>query len=53
MHGQEPLARAGLLVVNPPHTLVVEARALLPWLAAVLARDGPGRHVCEWLTKPR
>jgi 23S rRNA (adenine2030-N6)-methyltransferase len=53
VHGQEPLARAGLLVVNPPHTLIVEARALLPWLAVVLARNGPGRHVCEWLTKPR
>ena len=53
VHGQEPLARAGLLVVNPPHTLIVEARALLPWLAAVLARNGPGRHVCEWLTKRR
>jgi len=53
VHGQEPLAQAGLLVVNPPHTLIVEARALLPWLAVVLARNGPGRHVCEWLTKPR
>jgi 23S rRNA (adenine2030-N6)-methyltransferase len=53
VHGQEPLARAGLLVVNPPHTLIVEARALLPWLAVVLARNGPGRHVCEWLTKRR
>jgi 23S rRNA (adenine2030-N6)-methyltransferase len=46
VHGQEPLARAGLLVVNPPHTLIVEARALMPWLAVVLARNGPGRHVC-------
>jgi 23S rRNA (adenine2030-N6)-methyltransferase len=53
VYGQEPLARAGLLVVNPPHTLIVEARALLPWLAVVLARNGPGRHVCEWLTKRR
>ena len=61
VHGQEPLARAGLLVVNPPHTLIVEARALMPWLAAVLALSltliagtaGSGRHVCEWLTKPR
>ena len=32
-HGQEPLARAGLLIVNPPHTLIDEARTLLPWLA--------------------
>ena len=52
-HGQEPLGAAGLLVVNPPHTLIEEARALLPWLAALLARDGQGRSRCEWLTKPR
>ena len=36
-HGQEPLARAGLLIVNPPHTLVDEARTLLPWLAKISA----------------
>ncbi len=52
-HGQQPLARAGLLVVNPPHTLVDEARSLLPWLAGLLARDGRGAHVCAWLTEPR
>ena len=52
-HGQEPLARAGLLVVNPPHMLFAEARALLPWLAALLARSGQGGHVCKWLTEPR
>ena len=52
-HGQAPLARAGLLVVNPPHTLFAEARTLMPWLAALLARGGRGAHVCEWLTEPR
>ncbi len=52
-HGQEPLARAGLLVVNPPHTLFAEARVLLPWLAALLARGGQGGHVSKWLTEPR
>jgi len=52
-HGQEPLARAGLLVVNPPHTLIGEARAFLPWLANTLGRGGPGRSVCAWLTEPR
>ncbi len=51
-HGQQPLSRAGLLVVNPPHTLYDEARLALPWLAGVLARGDKGRHVCEWLTKP-
>jgi 23S rRNA (adenine2030-N6)-methyltransferase len=52
-HGQEPLARAGLLVVNPPHTLVDEARMLLPWLAQTLGRDGAGQHLCAWLTEPK
>ncbi|HEY1862859.1 MAG TPA: 23S rRNA (adenine(2030)-N(6))-methyltransferase RlmJ, partial [Roseiarcus sp.] len=51
--GQEPLARAGLLVVNPPHTLIDEARTLLPWLARILARDGSGRSLCAWLTEPK
>ncbi len=52
VHGQEPLARAGLIIVNPPHTLAGEARALLPWLARLLARDGRGAHLCAWLTEP-
>jgi 23S rRNA (adenine2030-N6)-methyltransferase len=52
-HGQQPLARAGLLVINPPHTLMEEARTLLPWLAKILARGGVGQHVCAWLTEPR
>ena len=52
-HGQEPLARAGLIVVNPPHTLIDEARTLLPWLAQVLGRDGGGRSLCAWLTEPK
>jgi 23S rRNA (adenine2030-N6)-methyltransferase len=51
-HGQQPLARAGLLVVNPPHTLAGEARTLMPWLAEVLGRDGKGTHLCDWLTEP-
>ena len=52
-HGQEPLARAGLLVVNPPHTLIDEARTLMPWLAKTLGRDGAGKHLCAWLTEPK
>jgi len=52
-HGQEPLARAGVIVVNPPHTLFEEARVLLPWLSRVLARQGRGGYVCEWLTEAR
>ena len=52
-HGQQPLARAGLLVVNPPYTLADEARTLLPWLAGLLAREGRGAHLSAWLTEPR
>jgi 23S rRNA (adenine2030-N6)-methyltransferase len=52
-HGQEPLTRAGLLIVNPPHTLSHEARTLLPWLAQTLGRDGKGKHLCAWLTEPK
>ena len=51
--GQRPLARAGLLVVNPPHRLFDEARLLMPWLARLLAREGKGAHACDWLTPPR
>ncbi len=47
-----PLTRAGLLVVNPPHILIEEARALLPWLAKLLAREGHGASTCSWLTPP-
>ncbi len=44
-HGQEPLARAGLIVVNPPHTLFGEAKLLFPWLAGASGarRRGPLR----------
>jgi 23S rRNA (adenine2030-N6)-methyltransferase len=51
-HGQTPLARSGLLVVNPPHTLLAEARLVLPFFARLLARDGRGACVCEWLIEP-
>jgi 23S rRNA (adenine2030-N6)-methyltransferase len=47
-----PLTRTGLLVVNPPHILIDEARALLPWLAGLLAREGHGASECSWLTPP-
>jgi 23S rRNA (adenine2030-N6)-methyltransferase len=49
----EPLTRTGLIVVNPPHVLIEEARALLPWLATLLARAGHGASSCVWLTPPR
>ena len=43
----------GFSIVNPPHTLIDEARTLMPWLAETLGRDGQGRHLCAWLTEPR
>ena len=52
-HGQKPLASAGLLIVNPPHTLFEEARKLLPWLAQTLGRGDAGKPLCAWLTDPR
>jgi 23S rRNA (adenine2030-N6)-methyltransferase len=52
-HGQRPLSSAGLLIVNPPHPLFEEAKALMPWLSTLLARGGRGAHVCEWLTPSR
>jgi 23S rRNA (adenine2030-N6)-methyltransferase len=52
-HGQEPLSRAGLLIVNPPHLLIAEARTLLPWLARTLGRGASGKHRCDWLAAPK
>ena len=52
-HGQEPLTRAGLLIVNPPHPLVGEARTLLPWLAQTLGRGEGGKQLCDWVTEPK
>jgi 23S rRNA (adenine2030-N6)-methyltransferase len=51
-HSLDPLTRTGLIVVNPPHVLIDEARALLPWLATLLAREGHGASSCSWLTPP-
>lgn len=47
-----PLTRTGLLVLNPPHVLIEEARTLLPWLATSLAREGRSAQSCTWLTPP-
>jgi 23S rRNA (adenine2030-N6)-methyltransferase len=40
---------SGLVVVNPPWTLERELAALLPALAAVLARDAKGGARIDWL----
>ena len=52
-HSPNPLSRCGLLIVNPPYGLIDEARALLPFLAGLLARDGRGAWRAEWLTAPK
>ena len=52
-HSPDPLSRAGLLIVNPPYGLIDEARALLPFLAGLLARDARGSWRADWLTPPR
>jgi 23S rRNA (adenine2030-N6)-methyltransferase len=52
LNSPSPLSRCGLIIVNPPHGLIDEARILLPWLAMRLARDGEGAWACSWLTAP-
>lgn len=45
---QGPLSRCGLIVVNPPFGLDVQAKTLLPWLASSLGNDQPG-YSADWL----
>jgi 23S rRNA (adenine2030-N6)-methyltransferase len=44
------LRGSGLIIVNPPWMLRDELAVLLPALAGVLARDGAGTVVLDWLT---
>ncbi|HXW72234.1 MAG TPA: 23S rRNA (adenine(2030)-N(6))-methyltransferase RlmJ [Methylocella sp.] len=44
-----PLARCGLIVVNPPYLLDWEAELLIPWLADLLSAGRPG-YLVEWLS---
>ncbi len=37
-----PLTATGFCIVNPPFILIDEANTLLPWLVAVLAKQGQG-----------
>jgi 23S rRNA (adenine2030-N6)-methyltransferase len=48
-----PLSKTGLLVVNPPHVLIEEAKVLLAYFAEALRRGEGAGFVCEWLTKPK
>lgn len=45
---QGRLARCGLVIVNPPFRLDVEAEILLPWLAGTLGDDEPS-FLIDWL----
>lgn len=38
------MTASGMIIVNPPWTLKEEMAAALPWLAAILGRDGNGHH---------
>ena len=42
-----PLASAGLLIVNPPWTLIGELKAILPELEKPLGQGGAGRFRLE------
>jgi 23S rRNA (adenine2030-N6)-methyltransferase len=44
-----PLAACGMIIVNPPWTLEKELNAMLPALAGLLGRDGPGRYRLDGL----
>jgi 23S rRNA (adenine2030-N6)-methyltransferase len=46
---QGPLARCGLIIVNPPFRLDADAKLLLPWLAGVLG-SGEAAFLIEWLS---
>lgn len=41
---------SGLVVINPPWTLLAEMRVALPWLAEVLGLNGAGHYRIEQLT---
>ncbi|QIB32749.1 23S rRNA (adenine(2030)-N(6))-methyltransferase RlmJ [Ancylobacter pratisalsi] len=49
----DALSGCGLLIINPPFTLVDELRLALGALAKVLATDGAGRVRVGWLTPER
>lgn len=45
----ERLNGCGLLIVNPPWTLMEQSQALLSFLAPLMGQDGAGRWRAEWL----
>jgi 23S rRNA (adenine2030-N6)-methyltransferase len=46
-----PLAASGLIILNPPFTLDVEARLILPYLGETMATMGRGDVEVAWLVK--
>ncbi len=44
-----PLAANGLIILNPPHPLAVEARAILPYLAQTMGMKGRCGADIAWL----
>lgn len=46
---QGPLARCGMIIINPPFRLEAEMKILLPWLARTLERKRSG-YMIEWLS---
>ena len=46
-----PLAASGLIILNPPHTLAVEAQQILPYLAKTMAIMGQGDAEVAWLVR--
>jgi len=47
------LTGSGLILINPPWRLTDQLKQLLPPLAAILARDGPGGTRLDWLAGER
>ena len=46
-----PLAASGLIILNPPFTLDMEARLILPYLAKTMAIMGQGDADVAWLVR--
>jgi 23S rRNA (adenine2030-N6)-methyltransferase len=50
-HADGPLAANGLIILNPPHPLAVEARAVLPYLAQTMGIKGRCGADIAWLAR--
>jgi 23S rRNA (adenine2030-N6)-methyltransferase len=50
-HPDAPLAANGLIILNPPYTLAVEAQKILPYLAKTMAIMGQGDADVAWLVR--